>query len=82
MSDVWIIERICCSLGKQTKKTVNTALRYGAPGVELTGLHKETATVTQMHFLHGQVTSMDFIYIFSFRKYFLDQVLFFNHFLD
>ena len=29
--------------------------RYGAPGVELTGLHKETATVTQLHFLHGQV---------------------------
>lgn len=29
--------------------------RYGAPGVELTGLHKETATVTQLHFLPGQV---------------------------
>uniref|UniRef100_A0A8B9TC02 LLGL scribble cell polarity complex component 1 n=1 Tax=Anas platyrhynchos TaxID=8839 RepID=A0A8B9TC02_ANAPL len=28
---------------------------YGAPGVELTGLHKETATVTQLHFLAGQV---------------------------
>ncbi|NWH43328.1 L2GL1 protein, partial [Fregata magnificens] len=28
---------------------------YGAPGVELTGLHKETATVTQLHFLPGQV---------------------------
>ncbi|KAL2298862.1 hypothetical protein Nmel_014470 [Mimus melanotis] len=27
---------------------------YGAPGVELTGLHKETATVTQLHFLPGQ----------------------------
>uniref|UniRef100_A0A8B9E3L3 LLGL scribble cell polarity complex component 1 n=1 Tax=Anser cygnoides TaxID=8845 RepID=A0A8B9E3L3_ANSCY len=27
---------------------------YGAPGVELTGLHKETATVTQLHFLAGQ----------------------------
>ncbi|XP_044517692.1 lethal(2) giant larvae protein homolog 1 [Gracilinanus agilis] len=27
---------------------------YGAPGVEFTGLHKETATVTQMHFLPGQ----------------------------
>uniref|UniRef100_A0A669QCX9 LLGL scribble cell polarity complex component 1 n=1 Tax=Phasianus colchicus TaxID=9054 RepID=A0A669QCX9_PHACC len=27
---------------------------YGAPGVELTGLHKETATVTQLHFLTGQ----------------------------
>ncbi|KAF7243084.1 hypothetical protein EYD10_10569 [Varanus komodoensis] len=27
---------------------------YGAPGVEFTGLHKETATVTQLHFLPGQ----------------------------
>ncbi|XP_049331448.1 lethal(2) giant larvae protein homolog 1 isoform X2 [Astyanax mexicanus] len=27
---------------------------YGSPGVEFTGLHKDTATVTQMHFLHGQ----------------------------
>ncbi|XP_017310573.1 lethal(2) giant larvae protein homolog 1 [Ictalurus punctatus] len=27
---------------------------YGCPGVEFTGLHKETATVTQIHFLHGQ----------------------------
>ncbi|XP_075755881.1 lethal(2) giant larvae protein homolog 1 isoform X2 [Pelodiscus sinensis] len=27
---------------------------YGAPGVEFTGLHKETAAVTQMHFLPGQ----------------------------
>ncbi|XP_069501803.1 lethal(2) giant larvae protein homolog 1 isoform X2 [Ambystoma mexicanum] len=27
---------------------------YGTPGVEFTGLHKETATVTQMHFLPGQ----------------------------
>ncbi|KAE8578862.1 hypothetical protein XENTR_v10023802 [Xenopus tropicalis] len=27
---------------------------YGAPGVEFTGLHKDTATVTQMHFLPGQ----------------------------
>lgn len=27
---------------------------YGVPGVEFTGLHKETGTVTQMHFLHGQ----------------------------
>ncbi|XP_061202715.1 lethal(2) giant larvae protein homolog 1 [Neopsephotus bourkii] len=27
---------------------------YGTPGVELTGLHKETATVTQLHFLPGQ----------------------------
>ncbi|XP_039632171.1 lethal(2) giant larvae protein homolog 1 [Polypterus senegalus] len=27
---------------------------YGSPGVEFTGLHKETATVTQMHFLPGQ----------------------------
>ncbi|KAF1397810.1 hypothetical protein FQV23_0014416, partial [Spheniscus humboldti] len=27
---------------------------YGAPGVELTGLHKEAATVTQLHFLPGQ----------------------------
>ncbi|XP_059835655.1 lethal(2) giant larvae protein homolog 1 [Hypanus sabinus] len=27
---------------------------YGVPGVEFTGLHKETGTVTQMHFLPGQ----------------------------
>ncbi|KAM4844097.1 lethal(2) giant larvae protein homolog 1 isoform 4-T4 [Thomomys bottae] len=27
---------------------------YGAPGVEFTGLHRDTATVTQMHFLHGR----------------------------
>ncbi|KAM8798550.1 lethal(2) giant larvae protein homolog 1 [Eudromia elegans] len=27
---------------------------YGAPGVELSGVHKEAATVTQMHFLGGQ----------------------------
>lgn len=27
---------------------------YGAPGVEFTGLHKDTATVMQMHFLPGQ----------------------------
>ncbi|KFV61396.1 Lethal(2) giant larvae protein 1, partial [Dryobates pubescens] len=27
---------------------------YGAPGVELAGLHKEMATVTQLHFLPGQ----------------------------
>ncbi|XP_062868941.1 lethal(2) giant larvae protein homolog 1 [Trichomycterus rosablanca] len=27
---------------------------YGTPGVEFTGLHKDTATVTQIHFLHGQ----------------------------
>ncbi|KAJ8345178.1 hypothetical protein SKAU_G00293710 [Synaphobranchus kaupii] len=27
---------------------------YGKPGVEFTGMHKETAAVTQMHFLHGQ----------------------------
>ncbi|XP_072532435.1 lethal(2) giant larvae protein homolog 1 isoform X1 [Salminus brasiliensis] len=27
---------------------------YGFPGVEFTGLHKDTATVTQLHFLHGQ----------------------------
>ncbi|XP_037767600.1 lethal(2) giant larvae protein homolog 1 [Chelonia mydas] len=27
---------------------------YGAPGVEFTGLHKETAAVTQIHFLPGQ----------------------------
>uniref|UniRef100_A0A667Z7C6 LLGL scribble cell polarity complex component 1 n=1 Tax=Myripristis murdjan TaxID=586833 RepID=A0A667Z7C6_9TELE len=28
---------------------------YGAPGVEFTGLHKDTTAVTQMHFLPGQV---------------------------
>lgn len=27
---------------------------YGAPGVEMTGLHKDTAAVTQIHFLCGQ----------------------------
>ncbi|XP_028843051.1 lethal(2) giant larvae protein homolog 1 isoform X2 [Denticeps clupeoides] len=27
---------------------------YGAPGVEFTGLHKDTAAVTQIHFLSGQ----------------------------
>uniref|UniRef100_A0A667Z7G8 LLGL scribble cell polarity complex component 1 n=1 Tax=Myripristis murdjan TaxID=586833 RepID=A0A667Z7G8_9TELE len=27
---------------------------YGAPGVEFTGLHKDTTAVTQMHFLPGQ----------------------------
>ncbi|XP_053327860.1 lethal(2) giant larvae protein homolog 1 isoform X2 [Spea bombifrons] len=27
---------------------------YGTPGVEFTGLHKDMATVTQMHFLPGQ----------------------------
>uniref|UniRef100_A0A6Q2ZNZ4 Lethal giant larvae homologue 2 domain-containing protein n=1 Tax=Esox lucius TaxID=8010 RepID=A0A6Q2ZNZ4_ESOLU len=27
---------------------------YGAPGVEFTGLHKDTAAVTQIHFLQGQ----------------------------
>uniref|UniRef100_A0A8C1ZWX8 LLGL scribble cell polarity complex component 1 n=1 Tax=Cyprinus carpio TaxID=7962 RepID=A0A8C1ZWX8_CYPCA len=27
---------------------------YGAPGVEMTGLHKDTAAVTQIHFLYGQ----------------------------
>lgn len=31
-------------------------LSYGAPGVEFTGLHRDTATVTQMHFLPGQVS--------------------------
>uniref|UniRef100_A0A8C5KI02 LLGL1 scribble cell polarity complex component n=1 Tax=Jaculus jaculus TaxID=51337 RepID=A0A8C5KI02_JACJA len=28
---------------------------YGAPGVEFTGRHEDAATVTQMHFLPGQV---------------------------
>lgn len=32
-------------------------LSYGAPGVEFTGLHRDAATVTQMHFLPGQVNS-------------------------
>lgn len=31
-------------------------LSYGAPGVEFTGLHRDAATVTQMHFLPGQVS--------------------------
>lgn len=29
---------------------------YGAPGVEFTGLHKDTTAVTQIHFLPGQVS--------------------------
>lgn len=28
------------------------------PGVEFTGLHKDTSAVTQIHFLPGQVSSM------------------------
>ncbi|NWY02947.1 L2GL1 protein, partial [Nothoprocta ornata] len=28
---------------------------YGAPGVEFSGLHRDAATVTQMHFVPGQV---------------------------
>uniref|UniRef100_A0AAQ5XV28 LLGL scribble cell polarity complex component 1 n=1 Tax=Amphiprion ocellaris TaxID=80972 RepID=A0AAQ5XV28_AMPOC len=31
---------------------------YGAPGVEFTGLHKDTTAVTQIHFLPGQVSQM------------------------
>uniref|UniRef100_A0A3P8RQD3 LLGL scribble cell polarity complex component 1 n=1 Tax=Amphiprion percula TaxID=161767 RepID=A0A3P8RQD3_AMPPE len=31
---------------------------YGAPGVEFTGLHKNTTAVTQIHFLPGQVSQM------------------------
>ncbi|XP_037665115.1 lethal(2) giant larvae protein homolog 1 isoform X2 [Choloepus didactylus] len=35
--------------------TRNGAVKiYGAPGVEFTGLHRDSATVTQMHFLPGQ----------------------------
>lgn len=30
---------------------------YGIPGVEFTGLHKDTTAVTQIHFLPGQVSS-------------------------
>ena len=30
--------------------------RYGAPGVEFTGLHKDTAAVTQIQFLPAQVS--------------------------
>uniref|UniRef100_A0A672Z105 LLGL scribble cell polarity complex component 1 n=1 Tax=Sphaeramia orbicularis TaxID=375764 RepID=A0A672Z105_9TELE len=33
---------------------------YGAPGVEFTGLHKDTTAVTQIHFLPGQVRSIPF----------------------
>lgn len=39
--------RMCMSL--------TSHLSYGAPGVEFTGLHRDAATVTQMHFLPGQV---------------------------
>lgn len=31
---------------------------YGAPGVEFTGLHKDTTAVTQIHFLPGQVSEL------------------------
>lgn len=31
---------------------------YGEPGVEFTGLHKDTTAVTQIHFLPGQVSSV------------------------
>ncbi|XP_077019528.1 lethal(2) giant larvae protein homolog 1 isoform X2 [Tamandua tetradactyla] len=35
--------------------TRNGAVKiYGAPGVEFTGLHRDTATITQVHFLPGQ----------------------------
>uniref|UniRef100_A0A6Q2X5F3 Lethal giant larvae homologue 2 domain-containing protein n=1 Tax=Esox lucius TaxID=8010 RepID=A0A6Q2X5F3_ESOLU len=34
---------------------------YGAPGVEFTGLHKDTAAVTQIHFLQGQVRQNHFL---------------------
>lgn len=47
---------------KNTKKFFNSGLRYGAPGVEFTGLHKDTATVTQIHFLYGQVTFIDHLF--------------------
>lgn len=44
------------TLGMQHFKIfLDLALRYGAPGVEMTGLHKDTAAVTQIHFLYGQV---------------------------
>uniref|UniRef100_A0A8C2PWU7 LLGL scribble cell polarity complex component 1 n=1 Tax=Cyprinus carpio TaxID=7962 RepID=A0A8C2PWU7_CYPCA len=43
------------TLGMQHFKIfLDLALRYGAPGVEMTGLHKDTAAVTQIHFLYGQ----------------------------
>lgn len=35
--------------------SLTSHLSYGAPGVEFTGLHRDAATVTQMHFLPGQV---------------------------
>lgn len=31
--------------------------RYGAPGVEFMGLHKENNAVMQIHFLPGQVST-------------------------
>lgn len=48
-------EGLCCFLLGSFLLFLNGPPRYGAPGVELTGLHKETATVTQLHFLAGQV---------------------------
>ncbi|XP_054938405.1 lethal(2) giant larvae protein homolog 1 isoform X9 [Physeter macrocephalus] len=33
---------------------IGRPIGYGAPGVEFTGLHRDAATVTQMHFLPGQ----------------------------
>uniref|UniRef100_A0A8B9L826 Lethal giant larvae homologue 2 domain-containing protein n=1 Tax=Astyanax mexicanus TaxID=7994 RepID=A0A8B9L826_ASTMX len=38
---------------------------YGSPGVEFTGLHKDTATVTQMHFLHGQAVCASYFSPYS-----------------
>ncbi|TNM96730.1 hypothetical protein fugu_014886 [Takifugu bimaculatus] len=38
---------------------------YGVPGVEFTGLHKDTTAVTQIHFLPGQVGISDDIAVIT-----------------
>ncbi|KAL7979386.1 hypothetical protein Chor_015410 [Crotalus horridus] len=63
-TNLWKKSRFCSreSLHAQEQAILHTLqcprnrayVFYGAPGVEFTGLHKETATVTQMHFLPGQ----------------------------
>lgn len=35
---------------------LNQSFSYGAPGVEFMGLHEETNTVMQIHFIPGQVS--------------------------
>lgn len=46
-------ETLCCC-----KFPELDSCSYGVPGVEFTGLHKDTTAVTQIHFLPGQVSFM------------------------